>query len=151
MVLVKESKQLLGEEREYLTIKILHNEMTVQVPCDNVQRAGLRRVIGPDDVKKVTAVLTDDVSDMPKNWNRRFKHNREKIKTGDVFELAEVVRNLAIREIEKGLSTGEKQMYTRAKRILASEFMYALDKDAEGAEEYLDGLLTERFGAGAPA
>ena len=151
MVLKRESRELLGEEREYLTIKILHNDMTVQVPCENAGVAGLRRVIGEDDVKKVTAVLTDDVSEMPKNWNRRFKHNREKIKTGDVFELAEVVRNLAIREIEKGLSTGEKQMYTRAKKILASEFMYALDKDEEGAEEYLDGLLTERFGAGAPA
>ena len=86
---------------------------------------------------------------MPKNWNRRFKYNREKIKTGDVFELAEVVRNLAIREWEKGLSTGEKQMYTRAKKILASEFMYALDKDEEGAEAYLDELLEERFGAKA--
>ena len=151
VVLKKESKELLGESREYLTIKILHNDMTVQVPCENAGVAGLRRVIGEDDVKKVTSVLTDDVSEMPKNWNRRFKHNREKIKTGDVFELAEVVRNLAIREIEKGLSTGEKQMYTRAKKILASEFMYALDKDEEGAEEYLDGLLTERFGAEAPA
>jgi len=97
-------------------------------------------------VKKVIGVLTDGVSEMPKNWNRRFKHNREKIKTGDVYELAEVVRNLALREMEKGLSTGEKQMYTRAKKILASEFMYALDKDAEGAEEYLDGLLEDNFG-----
>ena len=141
----KESRKLLGEERDYLTIKILHNDMTVQVPCENAALAGLRRVIGEEDVKRVTAVLSDDVSEMPKNWNRRFKHNREKIKTGDVFELAEVVRNLAIREIEKGLSTGEKQMYTRAKKILASEFMYALDKDEDGAEEYLDGLLEERF------
>jgi CarD family transcriptional regulator len=146
----KETKSLMGEERDYLTIKILHNDMTVQVPCENAGMAGLRRVIGPEDVKKVIGVLTDDVSEMPKNWNRRFKHNREKIKTGDVFELAEVVRNLAIREIEKGLSTGEKQMYTRAKKILASEFMYALEKDEDGAEEYLNGLLTERF-AGAPA
>ena len=97
--------------------------------------AGLRRVINEDEVKKVINVLTGDVSEMPKNWNRRFKYNREKIKTGDVFELAEVVRNLAIREWEKGLSTGEKQMYTRAKKILASEFMYALDKDEEGAED----------------
>ena len=63
-----------------------------------------------------------------------------------VYELAEVVRNLAMREMEKGLSTGEKQMYTRAKKILASEFMYALDKDADGAEEYLDGLLEDNFG-----
>ena len=142
-VLKKEMKEVLGEKREYLTIKILHNDMTVMVPCCNADKAGLRRVIGEDDVKKVLSVLRDDVSQMPKNWNRRFKHNREKIKTGDVFELAEVVRNLAIRETEKGLSTGEKQMYTRAKKILASELMYALDKDEEEAEAYLDDLLAE--------
>ena len=91
---------------------------------------------------RVLAVLRDDVSQMPKNWNRRFKHNREKIKTGDVFELAEVVRNLAIRETEKGLSTGEKQMYTRAKKILASEMMYALEKTEDEAEAYLDVILS---------
>jgi len=145
----KETKDLLGEKRDYLTIKILHNDMTVMVPCENAHRAGLRRVIAGEEVEKVIKVLTGEVSDMPKNWNRRFKYNREKIKTGDVFELAEVVRNLAIREWEKGLSTGEKQMYTRAKKILASEFMYALDKDEDGAEEYLDGLLEERFAATA--
>ena len=144
-VLKKEQKEVLGEKREYLTIQILHNDMTVMVPCENAGRAGLRRVIGEEAVTKVLAVLRDEVSQMPKNWNRRFKHNREKIKTGDVYELAEVVRNLAIRESEKGLSTGEKQMYTRAKKILASEFMYALEKDEEGAEEYLDNLLEERF------
>jgi CarD family transcriptional regulator len=151
VVLKKETKDLLGEKRDYLTIKILHNDMTVMVPCENAHRAGLRRVIAGDDVEKVIQVLTGEVSDMPKNWNRRFKHNREKIKTGDVFELAEVVRNLAIREWEKGLSTGEKQMYTRAKKILASEFMYALGKDEDGAEAYLDELLEERFGAKASA
>jgi CarD family transcriptional regulator len=96
-------------------------------------------------------VLRDDVSDMPKNWNRRFKHNRDKIKTGDIYELAEVVRNLAIREHDKGLSTGEKQMFTRAKKILASELMYALDMDEEGAEEHLDNLLAESAGAAAVA
>ena len=151
VVLKKESKELMGENRDYLTIKILHNDMTVMVPCENAHMAGLRRVIGEADVKQVIDVLTGEVSDMPKNWNRRFKYNREKIKTGDVFELAEVVRNLAIREWEKGLSTGEKQMYTRAKKILASEFMYALDNDEEGAEAYIDSLLEERFGAKAPA
>jgi CarD family transcriptional regulator len=151
LVMTKETRELMGEKREYLTIKILHNELTVMVPCENAGKAGLRRIIDEEEIKKVTAVLTDDVSEMPKNWNRRFKYNREKIKTGDVFELAEVVRNLAIREMEKGLSTGEKQMYTRAKKILASEFMYALDKDEDGAEEYLDGLLEERFAATATA
>ncbi len=140
-VLKKELKKMFGEEREYLTIKILHNDMTVMVPCENAGIAGLRRVIDEETVKKVLAVLSDDVSEMPKNWNRRFKHNREKIKTGDVFELAEVVRNLAIREQEKGLSTGEKQMYTRAKKILASEMMYALEKSEDEAEAYLDEIL----------
>ena len=142
-VLKKEMKEVLGEKREYLTIKILHNDMTVMVPCCNADKAGLRRVIGEDDVKKVLSVLRDDVSQMPKNWNRRFKHNREKIKTGDVFELAEVVRNLAIRETEKGLSTGEKQMYTRAKKILASELMYALDMEEDEAETHLEELIAE--------
>jgi CarD family transcriptional regulator len=151
VVLKKETRDLIGEPRDYLTIKILHNEMTVMVPCENAHRAGLRRVINEEQVRRVIEVLTGEVSDMPKNWNRRFKYNREKIKTGDVFELAEVVRNLAIREWEKGLSTGEKQMYTRAKKILASEFMYALDKDADGAEAYIDELLADRFGAQAAA
>jgi CarD family transcriptional regulator len=147
VVVKKETKDLLGENRDYLTIQILHNSMTVMVPCENAHTAGLRRVIDGEQVKKVVGVLTDEVSEMPQSWTRRFKHNREKIKTGDVYELAEVVRNLAIREAEKGLSAGEKQMYTRAKKILASEFMYALDKDEDGAESYLDELLQERFGA----
>jgi CarD family transcriptional regulator len=147
VVQLRESKELLGEKRDYLTIKILHNDMTVMVPCENAHRAGLRRVIDPKQVEEVIDVLTGELSEMPKNWNRRFKYNREKIKTGDIFEIAEVVRNLAIREWEKGLSTGEKQMYTRAKKILASEFMYALEKDEEGAENYIDGLLEDRFGA----
>jgi CarD family transcriptional regulator len=146
-VLKKERRKMFGEEREYLTIKILHNDMTVMVPCENAALAGLRRVIDEETVQKVLAVLADDVSEMPKNWNRRFKHNRDKIKTGDIYELAEVVRNLAIREHHKGLSTGEKQMFTRAKKILASELMYALEMDEDGAEEHLDNLLAESAGA----
>ncbi len=142
-VLKKERRKMFGEEREYLTIKILHNDMTVMVPTENAGRAGLRRVIDEEAVERVLSVLRDDVSQMPKNWNRRFKHNRDKIKTGDVFELAEVVRNLAIRESDKGLSTGEKQMYTRAKKILASELMYALEMEEEGAEEHLDSLIED--------
>ncbi|CAN5680746.1 CarD family transcriptional regulator [soil metagenome] len=140
-VLKRETKERLGAKREYLTIKILHNDMTVMVPTENAGRAGLRRVIDEEAVERVLSVLRDDVSQMPKNWNRRFKHNRDKIKTGDVYELAEVVRNLAIRESDKGLSTGEKQMYTRAKKILASELMYALEMEEDEVEEHLDGLI----------
>jgi len=146
-VLKKEAKVLLGQERIYLTIKILHNDMTVMVPSEKATQVGLRRVIDEETVEKVLAVLRDEISEMPKNWNRRFKHNRDKIKTGDIYELSEVVRNLAIREHEKGLSTGEKQMFTRTKKILASELMYALDKDEDEAEQYLDDLLAESAGA----
>jgi CarD family transcriptional regulator len=142
-VLSKEDMEVLGTTREYLTIKILHNDMTVKVPTENAALAGLRRVIDEETVKKVLDVLQAEVSEMPKNWNRRFKHNRDKIKTGDIYELAEVVRNLSLRESEKGLSTGEKQMFTRAKKILASELMYALDKDEDEAENYLDELLSD--------
>src|SRR3569623_1876922 len=141
-VVKKEEKTILGETREYLTIKILHNDMTVMVPSCNAGKAGLRRVIDEDTVKKVLGVLCADCSEMPKNWNRRFKHNRDKIKPGDIYELAEVVRTLAVREQDKGLSSGEKQMYSRAKKILASEMMYALEKTEDEAEAYLDEILS---------
>ena len=146
-ILKKENRVMLGQERVYLTIKILHNDMTVMVPSEKAAQVGLRRVIDEETVQKVLAVLQDDVSEMPKNWNRRFKHNRDKIKTGDIYELAEVVRNLAVREHQKGLSTGEKQMYTRSKKILASELMYALEMDEQEAEEHLDNLLAESANA----
>src|SRR6202000_3328712 len=148
-VLRKEMKDVLGERREYLTIKILHNDMTVMVPTENAALAGLRRVIDEETCQKVLAVLQDEVPEMPKNWNRRFKHNRDKIKTGDIYELAEVVRNLALRESEKGLSTGEKQMFTRTKKILASELMYALGMDEQEVEEHLYGLLLDTHANGA--
>ena len=142
-IVKKDKKEVLGRQREYLTIQILYNEMTVEVPSDSADRAGLRRVIEEETVAAVIAVLNDDGSSMPKNWNRRFKHNRDKIKTGDIFELAEVVRNLSIRELDKGLSTGEKQMFGRAKKILASELMYARDMGEDEATEFLDELLND--------
>jgi len=90
---------------------------------------------------EVREYLTSGGTEMPKNWNRRFKHNRDKMKTGDIFELAEVVRNLALRDGEKGLSTGEKQMYVKAKKILASELMYAKGLDEEEAAAWLEEVL----------
>jgi len=140
-VVKREKREVLGEKREYLTIKILHNDMTVNVPSENAEAVGLRKVIGEDMVKVVVKALTGGGTAMPKNWNRRFKHNRDKMKTGDILELAEVVRNLSLRDSEKGLSTGEKQMFVKAKKILASELMYAKDMDEEEAAEWLDGVL----------
>jgi CarD family transcriptional regulator len=140
-VVKKEKREVLGEKREYLTIKILHNDMTVNVPSENAEKVGLRKVIGEDMVKVVVKALTGGGTQMPKNWNRRFKHNRDKMKTGDILELAEVVRNLSLRDREKGLSTGEKQMFVKAKKILASELMYAKEMDEEATAEWLDSVL----------
>src|SRR5438270_12576591 len=141
-VVKKEQREVLGQKREYLTIQILHNDMTVNVPCENADKVGLRRVIDEDMVEKVLKALTGSGTVMPKNWNRRFKHNRDKMKTGDIFELAEVVRNLSLRDHEKGLSTGEKQMFVKAKKILASELMYAKMMDEDEAGVWLDEVLS---------
>jgi CarD family transcriptional regulator len=149
-VVKREKKEVLGEKREYLTIKILHNDMTVNVPAENCELVGLRKVIDEEAVKKVVRYLTSGGTEMPKNWNRRFKHNRDKMKTGDIFELAEVVRNLALRDGEKGLSTGEKQMYVKAKKILASELMYAKTMSEEDALAWLEETLTNGAKPKAP-
>jgi CarD family transcriptional regulator len=140
-VVKKETRTILGQEREYLTIKILHNDMTVNVPTENADRVGLRKVIDEEMVVRVVKVLHGNGTKMPKNWNRRFKYNRDKMKTGDIFELAEVVRNLSLRDQEKGLSTGEKQMFVKAKKILASELMYAKGMDEDDAAVWLDDEL----------
>jgi len=141
MVVKKEKREVLGQTREYLTIQILHNDMTVNVPVESAEQVGLRTVIDEDLVNTVVKALTGGSTEMPKNWNRRFKHNRDKMKTGDIFELAEVVKNLSLRDHEKGLSTGEKQMFVKAKKILASELMYAKEMDEDEAAEWLEGVL----------
>jgi CarD family transcriptional regulator, regulator of rRNA transcription len=142
-VVSKETRIVLGQQREYLTIKILHNDMTVNVPSENAEKVGLRWVIDQEMVEVVVKALSGGSTEMPKNWNRRFKHNRDKMKTGDILELAEVVRNLSLRDHEKGLSTGEKQMFVKAKKILASELMYAKDMTEEEAAAWLDEVLAK--------
>ncbi len=136
-----EQKEVLGHLREYLTIQILHNDMTVMVPVENADRAGLRKVVDSDVIDEVLGVLRGNPTKMPKNWSRRYKHNRDKLKTGDIFEVAEVVRNLAIRHSDKGLSTGEKQMFSKAKKILASELMYARNFSEDEATAFLENVL----------
>ena len=142
-IVKKEQKEILGSAP-----RVPHDPDPLQRhdrhgPLENAESAGLRKVIGEETVDEVLAVLTDDGTQMPKNWNRRFKHNRDKIKTGDIFELAEVVRNLSIRDLDKGLSTGEKQMFGRAKKILASELMYARDMEEQEAIDFLENLLED--------
>ena len=146
-VIRREQRVVLSQEREYLTIQISHSDMIVNVPTENADRVGLRKIIDEEMVERVISVLHGSGTTMPKNWNRRFKYNRDKMKTGDIFELAEVVRNLSLRDQEKGLSTGEKQMFVKAKKILASELMYAKGMDEEDAAVWLDEELESVSGA----
>jgi CarD family transcriptional regulator len=132
-----------GSTCRYYSIQILHNDMNIKLPVEGTDKAGIRPVIPEVMVAEVLGVLRDDPTLMPVNWNRRVKHNREKIGTGDPLELADVVRNLALRDAEKGLSTGEKQMFGKVKRMLASELMYAKSMRLDDATSFLDEVLAE--------
>jgi CarD family transcriptional regulator len=136
-----EQREVLGRQRDYLTIQILHNDMTVMVPAENAERVGLRKVVKAAVVDDVVGVLRGSATEMPERWSRRYKYNDEKLKTGDIFEVAEVIRNLTIRYAEKDIPTGEKQMLAKAKKILASEFVYARDLSEDEATAFLDDLL----------
>ena len=141
-VLAKEFHEIRGERREYLTIEILQPQMTVMVPCENAETAGLRPVINERAVNEVLAVLAADGSEMPAQWNQRFKRNQEKLRSGDILELAEVVRNLERRQQDARLSPGEMQMLERARRVLVSELMYARNIEEEAANKLIDDVLT---------
>jgi CarD family transcriptional regulator len=138
-----EQKVVLGKRRDYLTIQIVHSHMTVMVPVENASRAGLRKVCTSDVVDQVLDVLRSDATLMPSEWNHRNKHNLGKLKTGDIFEVADVVRNLSARGVGRELPIGEKQMLLKAKRILASEFMYACGLGEDEAMAFLEGVLDD--------
>ena len=144
-VLAREFHEIRGERREYLTIEILQPQMTVMVPCDNAETAGLRPVINERAVNEVLAVLVADGSEMPAQWNQRFKRNQEKLRSGDILELAEVVRNLERRAQDARLSPGEMQMLERARRVLVSELMFARNVEEEAANQLIDDALAGKL------
>ena len=136
------TRELLGEEKKYFVLKLSHGDLTLMVPVDNTEEIGLREVVNKREVKKVWDILKEGESKMPANWSRRYKTNIEKIRSGDIFQVAEVVRNLSIREADKGLSAGEKRMLAKARQILVSELTFAINVSEEEAEQKLDEALT---------
>jgi len=136
-----EEQEILGESRRYYVMKMPLGDMKVMVPMKNVENLGVRQIVSAEEVESVLDVLRGERSKMPQNWNRRYRANLEKIKTGDIYEVAEVVRNLAIRDREKGLSTGERKMLDSAKQILVSELVLAQDSSRDEVEAMLQGLL----------
>src|SRR5262245_22077771 len=137
----REKKLAFGEKRDYLVLRLAYGDLTLMVPADNAAEIGLREVINDEEVEEVFAVLRKKEARMPTNWSRRFKNHVEKLKSGDIYQVAEVVRNLSIREADKGLSAGEKRMLARARQILVSELTFALAVDEETAESRLDAVL----------
>lgn len=136
-----EEREISGEKLRYYIIKLPMGEMKAMVPMDKVKEVGLRQVIDEDEIFKVFEVLKSESSSMPVNWNHRYRANLEKIKSGSIYEVAEVVRNLAYRDRQKGLSTGEKKMLENARRILLSELVMAKNVTETAMVEILEGYL----------
>jgi CarD family transcriptional regulator len=137
----REVKEAFGQKREYLVLRLAYGDLTLMVPADNTEGVGLREVINDEEVEEVFAVLRKKEARMPTNWSRRYKNHSEKLRSGDIYQVAEVVRNLSIRDKDKGLSAGEKRMLSRARQILVSELTFALDVNEEQAELRLDEAL----------
>ena len=136
-----EVKEILGEEAKYYIMKLPIGEMKVMVPIDNIEEIGIREIISSDKVEEVVEVLEKGQSKMPQNWNRRFRENNERIKTGDINEIAAVVRNLTLLDWERGLSTGEKKMLSSANQMLSSEIVLATDMELEEVEAMIEKAI----------
>ncbi|MEE9416990.1 MAG: CarD family transcriptional regulator [Acidimicrobiales bacterium] len=137
----KEKRKAFGEEQEYLVLRMAHGEMVLAVPVDKAEEVGMRWPISTEDVEDLFDVLLKRDVREPANWSRRFKNHQEKLKSGDVYQVAEVVRNLALRDAEKGLSAGEKSLFTKARSVLVSELSFALDVPEEDALDRVEKAL----------
>lgn len=136
-----EEREILGERQQYYVLRLPIGNMKVMVPTSSGVDVGLRQVIGQEEVQKVFRILKGGSTQMPGNWNRRYRANLEKIKSGNVYEVAEVVRNLARRDREKGLSSGEKRMLESARQILISELVLAVEVEEDKARSMLEEML----------
>lgn len=140
-------REFMGETRTYLKLRVVHGDLIISVPVESFTEVGLRPPISKNKVKEVLKVLKEDESSEATNWSRRFKLNIEKLRSGDIFEVAEVVKNLSIRDRDKGLSAGEKRMVVKARQILISELMFAQDITEEKTTEMVDKVLDDSHGA----
>jgi CarD family transcriptional regulator len=137
-----EQKEVLGESKEYLVLRLDAGDLTLMVPAESCETVGIRKLIDKGQVDGVLKVLRKgECTDNAENWSRRYKANSERIRSGDIQQVAEVVRNLSLRERQKGLSTGEKRMLNKARQILAGEIAVALSVDSEEAEKVLEKAL----------
>jgi len=130
-----------GHEKLYLKLNVKQGDLVIEVPAENVDLVGVRDVIGKDDLDRVFEVLRAPFVEEPTNWSRRFKANGEKLASGDVIKVSEVVRDLWRRDQDRGLSAGEKSMLAKARQILTSELALAEKTDEKKAASILDEVL----------
>ena len=130
-----------GKTQDYLILKTVINEMTLSIPVDQISTVGVRPPVSSSELQDLVSVLAKADPRVPANWSRRFKNHQEKLKSGDVYQVVEVVRNLAARDRDSALSAAEKTMYDRARVNLISEIQPALRVTTEEAEIYLDKAL----------
>ncbi len=133
-----EKKEFLGEEKDYFILKMPIGSMDISIPIANIDKMNIREVIGKKEGDEILKILDGEPTEMSNNWNVRYRQNQDIIKTGDIFEIAKMVRNLTILDNEKGLSTTEKKLLNRARRIMASELVMAGSLEKEKAEEMID-------------
>ena len=139
-----EEKDILGEKQAYYILK-MPGEVKVMVPTAKADEVGVRNIIDKESADKVFGVLEQDETDMDKNWNKRYRDNMEKMKSGDIYEIADVVRNLSFKQKEKGLSTGEKKMLNNAKQILVSELVLAEHSSQDEVEQLIENKINTSF------
>jgi CarD family transcriptional regulator len=137
-----ETRTIKGEEKMYLVLKVAQGDLTVRVPADNAEYVGVRDVVGAEGLERVFEILKAPHTEEPTNWSRRYKANVEKIASGDVNKVSEVVRDLWRRDRERGLSAGEKRMLAKARQILVSELALAEGTNEDKAEAILDEVLS---------
>ncbi len=139
-----ESKVILGEKKEYYVMKIPVNEMKVLVPLGSMAYVGIRDIKSPEEMDKVLDVLKDPTKEkMPANWNRRYRFHQDKIKTGDLEEIAKVIKNLESLDREKALSTGERKILNTARQIILSEMVLVYDKSFDEVVALVDKTMAE--------
>jgi CarD family transcriptional regulator len=136
-----EKRTIKGVEKDYLVLRVAQGDLTVRVPSENVDLVGVRDVVNQEGLDRVFDVLRQPYTEEPTNWSRRYKANLEKLASGDVIKVAEVVRDLWRRERERGLSAGEKRMLAKARQILVSELALAENTNEDKAEAILDEVL----------
>jgi CarD family transcriptional regulator len=141
-VITEVKKRIIkGEEKIYLKLNVAQDNLVIEVPAENVDMVGVRDVIGHEGVDRVFDVLRAEFTEEPTNWSRRYKANLEKLASGDVIKVSEVVRDLWRRNQDRGLSAGEKSMLAKARQILISELALAEKTDEEKASSVLDEVL----------